>query len=180
MARLWRSCVRPTAKCNWHFRRARFSIAAADIWITCASHPRVRKSHSSSTQSMAMIAAGSRLWMKRAIHRQLTQEFATTQGLAWSPKGDEIWFTASEAGADRQVYSVSMAGKMRAVLTNPLGTRILDVAPDGRVLLLNERQQTDISGIDPATGKERRGLEWFDGSLVNDITPDGKAITRLG
>ena len=112
-------------------------------------------------------------------HRQLTQEFATTQGLAWSPKGDEIWFTASEAGADRQVYGVSMAGKMRAVLTNPLGTRILDVAPDGRVLLLNERQQTDISGIDPATGKERRGLEWFDGSLVNDITPDGKAITFL-
>ncbi len=112
-------------------------------------------------------------------HQQLTQEFATVQGLAWSAKGNEIWFTGNERGADRQVFGVSLAGKVRSVLTNPLGTRILDVAPDGRVLLLNERQETDISGIDPATGKERRGLEWFDGSAVSDITPDGKAISFL-
>ena len=112
-------------------------------------------------------------------HRQLTQEFSTVQGLAWSAKGNEIWFTASDMGADRQIYAVTLAGKVRSVLTNPLGTRILDIAPDGRVLLLNERQQSDIAGIDPATGKERRGLEWFDGSAIADITPDGKAITFL-
>jgi hypothetical protein len=47
-------------------------------------------------------------------HRQLTQEFSTAQGLAWSAKGNEIWFTASDAGADRQVYGVSLA------LVNPI------------------------------------------------------------
>jgi serine/threonine protein kinase/Tol biopolymer transport system component len=112
-------------------------------------------------------------------HRPLTQEFSSVQGLAWSAKGNEIWFTATDVGTDRQIYGVTLAGKVRTVLTNPLGTRILDIAPDGRVLLLNERQQTDITGIDPATGKERRGLEWFDGSLIADITPDGKAIAFL-
>jgi eukaryotic-like serine/threonine-protein kinase len=112
-------------------------------------------------------------------HQQLTEEFATVQGLAWSTKGNEIWFTAAGGGSDRQVCGVSLAGKVRTVLTNPLGTRIMDIAPDGRVLLLNERQETDITGIDPATGKERRRLEWFDGSMVSDITPDGTAIVFL-
>ena len=34
-------------------------------------------------------------------------------------------------------------------------------------------------GIDPATRKERRGLEWFDASQMGDILPDGKAIAFL-
>ena len=38
---------------------------------------------------------------------------------------------------------------------------------------------TEIAGIDPATGKERHGLEWFDGSVMGDILPDGKAIVFL-
>src|ERR1019366_6855821 len=112
-------------------------------------------------------------------HKQLTQEFSSVQGLAWSANGNEIWFTATELSTDRQVYGVTLAGKVRTVLTNPLGTRILDMAPDGRVLLLNERQETDITGIDPATGKEQLALEWFDGSLISDVTPDGKAIAFL-
>jgi eukaryotic-like serine/threonine-protein kinase len=112
-------------------------------------------------------------------HKQLTQEFSTAQGLAWSPKGNEIWFSTSETGADRQVFGVTLGGKMRSVLTNPQGTRILDIAKDGRVLLLNERQETIIAGIDPATGKERKGLEWFNGSAMGDISQDGKAIAFL-
>jgi Tol biopolymer transport system component len=57
--------------------------------------------------------------------------------------------------------------------------RILDVAADGRVLVASEQDRTEITGIDPATGKERRGLEWFNGSMMGDISPDGKAIVFL-
>jgi eukaryotic-like serine/threonine-protein kinase len=110
--------------------------------------------------------------------KQLSREYATLQGLAWSRDGKEIWFTASDS-TDRQLYGVSLRGKQREILTTPQGTRILDVAPDGRVLVSSEQHRTEITGIDPATGKERRGLEWFDGSMMGDILPDGKAIVFL-
>jgi Tol biopolymer transport system component len=74
---------------------------------------------------------------------------------------------------------VSLSGKQRAILTTPQSARLLDIAADGRVLVSIERQQTEITGIDPATGKERRGLEWFDASVMGDILPDGKAIVFL-
>ena len=109
-------------------------------------------------------------------HKQLTQEFETLQGLAWSRTGTEVWFTAADAGAERHLFGVSLSGKQRGVLTTPQGARLLDIAADGRILFSIERQQPEIAGIDPATGKERRGLEWFDGSSVGDILPDGQAI----
>ncbi len=108
-------------------------------------------------------------------HKQLTREFSTTQGLAWSRTGTEIWFTAADL-PDLQLYGVSLSGKLREILTTPQRTRLLDIGPDGRVLLSNEQFRTEITGIDPATGKERRGLEWFNGSAGLDISPDGKAI----
>jgi eukaryotic-like serine/threonine-protein kinase len=110
--------------------------------------------------------------------KQLCREYATLQGLAWSRNGKEIWFTASDS-TDRQIYGVTLAGKQREVLTTPLGTRILDIAADGRVLVSSEEHRADMTGIDPATRKERHGLEWFDGSMVGDILPDGKAFVFL-
>jgi Tol biopolymer transport system component len=112
-------------------------------------------------------------------HRQLTREFATAEGLAWSRDGKEVWFTAAPDSTDRQPFGVSLAGKQRSILTTPQNTRLLDIAADGRVLVSNELQKTDVVGIDPATRKERRGLEWFDGSIMGDILPDGKAIAFL-
>jgi serine/threonine protein kinase/Tol biopolymer transport system component len=110
--------------------------------------------------------------------KQLTHEFGTVQGLAWSKADTEIWFTAGDS-TGRELFGVSLAGKQRPILSTPEGSRLLDVAADGRVLLDNERQQTEIVGIDPATGKERRGLEWFDASIMGDVLPDGKAIVFL-
>ena len=111
-------------------------------------------------------------------HRPLTREFSTAQGLAWSRDGKEVWFTASDT-TQRQLVAVSLAGKQRAVLTTPQDTRLLDIAADGRVLISNEAQRAEVTAIDPATGKEIRGLEWFDASLMGDILPDGKAIAFL-
>jgi len=112
-------------------------------------------------------------------HKQLTQEFGTIQGLAWSRAGKEIWFTAADVTTDRELYGVSLAGKQRTVLAAPQSIRLLDIAADGRVLLSVERQEPEIIGIDPVTGKERRRLEWFDASLLGDILPDGHAIVFL-
>jgi serine/threonine protein kinase/Tol biopolymer transport system component len=110
--------------------------------------------------------------------KQLTREYAGAQGLAWSRSGEEVWFTAFDH-PDFQLYGVSLSGKQRVILPTPQRARLLDIAADGRVLLLNEQYRTEITGIDPATGKERRGLEWFNGSVSPDILPDGKAIVFM-
>ena len=111
-------------------------------------------------------------------HKQLTKEYAGTQGLAWSRTGEEVWFTAANQ-TDLQLRGVSLSGKERAILATPERTRLLDIAADGRVLLVNEEYRTEITGVDPATGKERRGLGWFNGSVTVDIAPDGKAIVFM-
>jgi serine/threonine protein kinase/Tol biopolymer transport system component len=108
-------------------------------------------------------------------HQLLTKEFSTVQGLAWSPDGNEIWFTGNDT-ADRQLYAVTPRGKQRLILAIPQGLRLMDTAPDGRVLLCGEELRTEIAGIDPATRKERSGLEWFNGSGLSDLSPDGKAL----
>jgi Tol biopolymer transport system component len=108
-------------------------------------------------------------------HSQLTREYGSVQGLAWSPSGKEIWFTASNQ-IDRSLYAVGLSRKLREIYTAPQGLRLLDIASDGRVLLSSEQWRAELTGSDPATGKERRGLEWFDGSGTPDISPDGNAI----
>ena len=55
----------------------------------------------------------------------------------------------------------------------------MDIAANGRVLLCGDHQESEITGIDPSTGKERSGLGWFNGSVLPDILPDGKAIVFL-
>lgn len=110
--------------------------------------------------------------------KQLTREFAGIQGLAWSRTGEEVWFTAGDQ-ADLQLYAVTLSGKQRTIFATPQRTRLLDIAADGRVLLASEEYRTEITSIDTATGKERRGLEWFNGSATVDVSPDGKAIAFM-
>jgi serine/threonine protein kinase/sugar lactone lactonase YvrE len=109
-------------------------------------------------------------------HKQLTAESETIQGLAWAPDGQEIWLTMVDTGQARQLFAVSLSGKVRHVFSSPEGMRILDIAPDGRVLLVSELSRYEINTFDTVSGKEQRGLEWFDGSLDPSISPDGKAI----
>jgi eukaryotic-like serine/threonine-protein kinase len=120
--------------------------------------------------SVAMVDAGGN-------HKKLTEEFGgSLQGLAWSPSGREIWFSAASEGADLQLFAVTPSGKQRAILGAPQRTRILDIASDGRVLLSNEQYRREVVGVDSATGKEHRRLEWFNTSGLVDISSDGKAI----
>jgi Tol biopolymer transport system component len=111
-------------------------------------------------------------------HRKLTEEFrGALQGLAWSPSGQELWFTAAREGADLQLFAVTLSGKQRAVLGAPQRTRIFDIASDGRLLLSNEQYRREIVGVKPADGNVAQRLEWFNTSGMVDIAADGTAIT---
>lgn len=50
----------------------------------------------------------------KGSRRALTPEWTSAQGLAWSPDGREIWFTASEKGMNSSLRAVTPAGCERS------------------------------------------------------------------
>jgi serine/threonine protein kinase/Tol biopolymer transport system component len=103
----------------------------------------------------------------------LTQNFVSIRGLAWSPSGKEVWFTASSVGANRALYGVTLSGKVRLVYRVDGSLHLMDAAPSGQVLLVDENERFEMMGRE-ATRKEDRDLSWFDWSLAGDLSSDGK------
>jgi eukaryotic-like serine/threonine-protein kinase len=107
--------------------------------------------------------------------RALTKEWDSVFGVAWSPSGREVWFTASESGARRELYAVSLSGRLRAVFRAPSSLSLLDVARSGRVLLGCEDLRLGARGAGPGEKGERE-LSWLDRSLVTGLSRDGRLL----
>lgn len=105
--------------------------------------------------------------------RILTPEWGSADGLAWSPSGREIWFTASKAGLNRNLYSVSLKGTVRKLSNQPSSLRLFDVASNGRALLAIDDARMVLKTS--VSGKESEISE-FDFSHVDDMTQDGKVL----
>jgi Tol biopolymer transport system component len=107
--------------------------------------------------------------------RNLSQSWPDVVGLAWSPSGDEVWFTASERGANRAIYAADMSGSVRLVEGLPSRLTLTDIAPDGRVLFTRTSYQCAMMCRAPGSAEER-DLYWFDGSIATDLSDDGKTL----
>jgi serine/threonine protein kinase/Tol biopolymer transport system component len=106
---------------------------------------------------------------------KLTRYWYGTQGLAWSPDGQEVWFTASELGVDHYLSAVTLSGKERLVTRIP-GTLVLfDVWHDGRVLLARAGRRREMMALYQGETKER-DLSWLDYSYPADLSTDGKTV----
>jgi Tol biopolymer transport system component len=105
--------------------------------------------------------------------RNLTRNWYSTQGLAWSPDGEEVWFTAADL-VDRYLSAVSLSGKERQVTRIP-GTLILfDIWHDGRILLSRATRRREIVGF--SQGSKEKDLSWLDYSYPADLSADGKTV----
>ncbi len=107
--------------------------------------------------------------------RVLSTGWESEEGLAWSPRGDEIWFSATEAGLQRRVYAVDLKGHVRLAFRAPGGVTLEDIATDGRVLLTSDEQRAGIMGLARGATRER-DLSWLDWSMPVDLSPDGNKI----
>ncbi len=105
----------------------------------------------------------------------LSAEWDSEEGLAWSPRGEEIWFTAAAAGNSRALHAITLSGQLRTVLAVPGGLTLQDTSQDGRVLLTFDNTRLAMKGLGGGETKER-DLSWFDWSIPADISPDGKWI----
>jgi len=118
--------------------------------------------------NVAVVEAGGR---KTA----LTGEFSGVRGLAWSPDGREIWFSAVAEGVRQSLWGVTPEGRQRTIARFPSSLQLEDVAPDGRVLLVSRRDQSGIRGISSGGDKERE-LGWLDNPWPRALSADGRML----
>jgi len=105
----------------------------------------------------------------------LSSQWFTIQGLAWAPNGKEIWFTASRSGTDRTLYATSLDGKQRIVARLPGALMLLDIAKDGRVLLVRATWRRELLGVFSSDPKQHE-LSWLDYTFPSDLSADGKTL----
>jgi hypothetical protein len=102
--------------------------------------------------------------------------FISTEGLAWSPSGEEVWAGATRTEGWANVIGLGLNGKQRVVLRLPGILRLHDVSHDGRVLLSKESWRSGLQFRGPADKKER-DLSWLDYASLRDISSDGTLIS---
>jgi Tol biopolymer transport system component len=105
----------------------------------------------------------------------LSSGWKQLKGLAWSPTGNEVWFSANRTTRSQLVYGVTLAGKERLLLQAPGWMRLQEISRDGRVLLLQASPRSRIVCQPPGPSAER-DLSWFDWSTVADLSADGKRL----
>jgi Tol biopolymer transport system component len=118
--------------------------------------------------SVAVIDLGGR-------KRTLSSRWEEQSGLAWTPNGDEIWFTAAASGSGCALHAVTLEGRERLVANVPGRLTLQDIYHDGRVLLTFETYAYEVKGVDRDVASER-DLSWLDWSLVYDLSADGKTL----
>jgi Tol biopolymer transport system component len=96
-------------------------------------------------------------------------------GLAWSPKGDEVWVTATDLGIDRALYAVSLSGKKRLVARVPADLTLQDVLSDGRALLARDNWRRGLI-VHAAEDTSERDFTWLDWSYPVTLSGDGKTL----
>ena len=105
----------------------------------------------------------------------LTQRWASAFGLAWSPSGDEVWFTATATGFSRSLRGVSLSGKLRELLSAPGTLTLHDAGTGGRALISRDAMRAGTIGLAPGENKER-DLSWQDWTIPFDVSADGKLV----
>ena len=120
--------------------------------------------------------AGSLAIVDAAGHKKnLTSEWFTIQGVSWAPGGKEIWFTAGRYGTDRTLYAATLDGKVRIVARLPGALIILDIAKDGRVLLVRADWRRELLGVFSNDSRQHE-LSWLDYTYPADLSADGKTL----
>jgi hypothetical protein len=105
----------------------------------------------------------------------LSSGWGRIQGLAWSPAGDEVWFTATRAGYARALHAVTLTGQERVVARMAGPLTLHDIARSGQVLLAYENARREARGLFPGESQER-DLSWLDYTAPRALSADGRTL----
>jgi eukaryotic-like serine/threonine-protein kinase len=99
--------------------------------------------------------------------------YESSQGLAWSVSGDEVWSSSPlESG---EVHALSLSGKTRDPLAMPGRIHLRDISSKGQLLVGQGIARRGIV-VSSNKGESLRDLSWLDFSYLRDISDDGKMI----
>lgn len=111
----------------------------------------------------------------RGDRKQLSGTYGSVQGLAWSPNGDEIWFSAVKDGVYRSLFAATLGARERSLLSAPGTIDIQDALPDGRVLLAEQSERHVLMVFTPDF-PQGRDFTWMDWAYGIRFSADGKQI----
>ncbi len=96
----------------------------------------------------------------------VSANWESTQGLAWSADGREVWFSATTSGGRYSIYAATLSGKVREILRAPARVRIQDVAPDGRMLVTRDDMRAGVVALAPDGKEHDLSLSEFAGDPI--------------
>ena len=108
--------------------------------------------------------------------RTLTKEFESIQGLAWFPKGNEIWFSASDSAELNSIRAVDMGGRTRRVAAGAVRMHLQDIDEDGQLLLSAEDIHWQI-GIGDSKSGSIQDLSPFQYEVMGGLSKDGNTVS---
>ena len=107
--------------------------------------------------------------------RVLSDGWESIAGLAWSSRGNEVWFTAAHSGVDRALMAVDLTGRTRQVAQIPGGMLLRDINSSGDVLIArNSSRMTMLRG--DFRSQSVRDISWLDWSTPSAISRDGNRV----
>ena len=104
---------------------------------------------------------------------ELSDGWATVQGLAWAPSG-EIWFTAVRQGIQRELQSVTTTGRVRLIRTMQGTPALLDMVGSSG-LVTEDDYRSGLFALLPGQGA-MHDLAWFDWTNDRGLSADGKVV----
>jgi len=119
--------------------------------------------------------AGDIVVLDAAGHTRVLAKDRRCTGLAWSAKGDEVWFSEWTEGRRTALCAVSLAGKVRTIWSGPGHVALQDIAADGRALVQTRQVQDGVLVLEEGATRER-DLSIYDGTFSIDFMPDRRAI----
>jgi hypothetical protein len=93
-------------------------------------------------------------------------------GIAWSPSGDELWFSELR-GRVGYVHAITMDGRQRQLLRALGSIRLHDVARDGS-LLITQIAARIVTMIGLPGQEVERPYSWFDAGPISELSADGQ------
>ncbi len=103
----------------------------------------------------------------------LASDLTNLSGLAWSPSGDEVWFSGINLEQRNGLWSATLDGRVRDVHISATRITLHDVRHDGKVLVTLDELRTGLS-VGTAAAAPETDLSWFDGSVATSLSADGE------
>ena len=97
------------------------------------------------------------------------------RGLAWSPSGEEVWFTASPDNSHQAVRAVNLAGRQRVLLAGVTDLILFDVSREGRLLLGRANSLRTVEAL-PAGRATPEDLSLRASTTARFMSSDGRVI----